>query len=169
MLIFVSSLRKILSRIFKALPLNSFNIPIKTSADGEEPSPAPNTIHHKLLISDIINHTLDDEIRIKNTEIQTKTLEVAAMNRAMQYYFSQLDVGVNEENLSNEEKSPTDTPSHDEPPSATLGSLKDFPLPIVLRIHRELCGKKFIAKRVAGSKRKVWTIDKIRLIYDIRG
>lgn len=36
-----------------------------------------------------------------------------------------------------------------------ITQLKDFSIPTVLKIHRELCGKRYLTKRVSNQKKKV--------------
>lgn len=143
-------MRKILSRIFQTLPCSTFDVPVTKQNQNEidEAPEVPNTSQFRIL--DIINHTLDDENRIAKTEMRDKNIDIAVMNRALQIYFSHSDTEVSEEITSCEEKLQADSQFLED-----IGSLKDYPLPSVLRVHRELCGKKIITKRVAGSKKKV--------------
>jgi hypothetical protein len=164
-----SSLRKMLARVFKTLPLNCFDTCLrsetltnesdeakKTSPDNDSP-PHPNG--SQLMISDLINQVLDDEDRILNTEMRTETVHHAAMNRALQIYFSHSQAADSSDDLPDGQA--TATP--EEKTSSQLecqflediGSLRDFSLPTVFRIHRELCGKRIITKRVASGKKKV--------------
>jgi hypothetical protein len=113
------------------------------------------------MVSEIINQLLDDTNRIKQTELRSRAIDEAAMSRALQIYFSHSELQPPEdlslaptptEGGQAEEKiiSQVESQFLDD-----IGSLKEFSLSSVIRIHRELCGKRIITKHVAGGKRKV--------------
>jgi hypothetical protein len=165
-------LRKILSRVLKSLPVSSFDTPVKletnsdsleaiADADGSAQEASALVATRPPLVSEIINQLLDDTSRIHQTELRSFSIDEAAMNRALQIYFSHSEFHpphpahppATEDHApeAEEKTSQAETQFLEE-----IGSLKEYALPSVLRIHRELCGKRIITRHVAGGKRKVF-------------
>lgn len=133
--------------------MNNFDV---LETDAETPVVAQPSI--RPMVSTIINQLLDDTNRIHQTELRYRAIDDAAMNRALQIYFSHSQVNPREESSMTVEGGQTEENISQEETQflEDIGSLKEYSLSTIIRIHRELCGKKIITKHPAGGKRKVY-------------
>lgn len=117
-------------------------------------------------VSAIINDILDSAKYEKFSDLFTSRLDEAAMTRALQVYASSpsvLNLFSSSDLLDTEEDSVPSVPLISEEELAAektslaegLLGLRKFPFAVMARVHRELFGKKYLARRIRGSKRKV--------------
>jgi hypothetical protein len=116
-------------------------------------------------IGTIINDLLDTEKCHKFHELFTSRLDEAAMTRALQVYaanpFVLNFVSRTDEEGDTVSSEPDCGPSEEELVADKayfaegLQGLRSFPFATMTRVHRELFGKKYLARRNRGIKRKV--------------